>query len=178
MPRKTCSNPYGTHRSQMTLYLRPVTNAMLVSGAVKLGELVCHYCRMKLIAHPKPTDLPSTSRSTDVASPEVVPEEAVPSTSGSTKVGSPEVVPEKAVPSTSGIVTRADNLTSEVSSFNHEMSMDESVGDLSADESSADESTATESTSEVDEETAAAAATPILNEILPNLGESPVKRSK
>lgn len=59
------------------------------------------------------------------------------------------------------------------------MSMDEeSVGDLSADESSADESTATESTSEVDEETAAAAATPILNEILPNLGESPVKRSK
>ena len=148
MPRNICCNPFGIHRSQVTKWLRPVTEEMLASKSVKLGELICRNCRKTLTTRPKPKDLASTSESTDV--------------------GSSEVVPEEAVPSTSGTQSGADSLTSEVS-------MDESVvGDLSADESSADESTATESASELDEE----AVAPMLNEILPNLGESPVKRSK
>lgn len=56
---------------------------------------------------------------------------------------------------------------------NPEVSTDESfIGD-SADES-AEESTADEFSTEVDEEI----AQPILNEFLPSLGQSPVKRSK
>ena len=150
MTRKICSNPFGKHRSQVTKWLQPVTEEMLASksGIVHLGEQVCGQCRKMLKARSKPKKLASTSESADV--------------------GSSEGPPEEAVPSTSGIQGGADNLTMEVS-------VDESVvGDLSADESSAEESTATESTSEVDEETTG----PILNEILPALGESPVKRSK
>ena len=148
MPRKICCNPFGTHRSQVTKGLRTVTEEMLAfkSGIVKVGEEICRNCRLTLTSSPKPKKLASTSESADV--------------------GSSEVAPEEAVPSTSGIQGCANNLTLNVS-------LDESVGVLSADESSAEESTATESTSEVDEETTG----PILNEILPALGESPVKRS-
>ena len=150
MPRKICCNPFGIHRSQVTKWLQPVTEEMLASksGIVQLGELICRNCRETLKPRSKPKKLASTSESADV--------------------GSSEAAPKEAVPSTSRLQGGADNLTMEVS-------MDESiVGNLSADESSAEESTATESTSEVDEETTG----PILNEILPALGESPVKRSK
>ena len=192
MPQNACCNPLRVHKAQYTKSLRQVTDATAyVSSLVTIGDYICDICRKKLTAWPKV--VPSTSESLALEPPDLEPrnpEQQNPETPNpepsNTEPSNPEPSnaeppnPECSIqqdspsaatsidvhplPSTSGIQNRDETI---------EVSTDESFMGGSADES-AEESTAEEYSTEVDEEI----AKPILNECLPTLGETPVKRSK
>ena len=193
MPRNACCNPYGIHRVQQTKSLRQVTDAIAsISSLVNKGDFVCVPCRMKLTTPPKV--VPSTSESAleppDPERPNPNPQNPGPSNPGPSNPGpsnpepsNPEPSdpepsdPEPSDPELPNLDPQTHSMPSTSGTQNEdeilEVSTDESFLGDSADES-AEESTAEEYSTEVEEEI----AQPILNEFLPTLGQSPVKRSK
>ena len=183
MPRNACCNPYGIHRIQQTKSLRQVTDAIAsISSLVNKGDFVCVPCRMKLTTPPKV--VPSTSESAleppDPERPNPNPQNPGPSNPGPSnpEPSNPEPSdPEPSDPEVPNLDPQTHSMPSTSGTQNEdeilEVSTDESFLGDSADES-AEESTAEEYSTEVEEEI----AQPILNEFLPTLGQSPVKRSK
>ena len=183
MPRNACCNPYGIHRVQQTKSLRQVTDAIAsISSLVNKGDFVCVPCRMKLTTPPKV--VPSTSESAleppDPERPNPNPQNPGPSNPGPSnpEPSNPEPSdPEPSDPELPNLDPQTHSMPSTSGTQNEdeilEVSTDESFLGDSADES-AEESTAEEYSTEVEEEI----AQPILNEFLPTLGQSPVKRSK
>lgn len=182
MPRNACCNPLRVHKAQYTKSLRQVTDATAyVSSLVSIGDYICDICRKKLTARPKV--VPSTSDSLALEPPDPEPRNPQPQNPEPPNPEPPNPEPPNPepsilrdspsaatsidvhpLPSTSGIQNRDETI---------EVSTDESFMGDSADET-AEESTADEYSTEVDEEI----AKPILNEFLPTLGQTPVKRSK
>ena len=178
MPRTACCNPFGIHRALCKKNLRQVNDATAsVSSLVNKGDYVCDFCRKKLTVRPKAVPSTPESLALDPGPPNPgppnpgppyseppIPDPPIPDPSMLQGTSAAIPINGNPLPSTSGTQNGVETL---------EFSTDESfIGD-SADES-AEESTADEYSTEVDEEI----AQPILNEFLPTLGQSPVKRSK
>ena len=192
MPRNICCDPYGVHKYKVSKLLRKVTDVMAaVSNLVSEGDFICCNCRAKLTAPPKVVPPTSDPSMLDPPNPEPpnpvppIPEPLIPEPSrpepstseqtqgGSSAATSVEIHP---LPSTSGTQNGAE--------LSYEVSTDESfIGDSA--EESAEESTADEYIPAFDSKTTpqivnrfSTDSQPILNQVLPALGQSPVKRSK
>ena len=71
MGRKICCNPSGYHKQQVSKNIRPSPPALVGAGLVGEGDMICHYCRVKLLEKLKP-EKPKPHDSSDTEAEETL----------------------------------------------------------------------------------------------------------